>query len=74
MLATNKSVADLKMRECSIQGEGAVCLAKAMERNSTVRSLTSVTIQLGQNVQWPLLVCLRRINVWDLCGGSVGVE
>ena len=34
MLATNKSLADLN--HCNIQGEGAVCLAKAMEKNSTV--------------------------------------
>ena len=34
MLATNKSLA--KLYRCSIRGEGAVCLAKAMEKNSIV--------------------------------------
>ena len=36
MLATSKSLAKFTMDGCSIQGESAVCLAKAME-NSTVR-------------------------------------
>ena len=36
MLATNKSLAKLDMRECSIQGEGAVHLAKTLEMTSTL--------------------------------------
>ena len=37
MLGTNKTVAKVNMRECSIQGKAAICLAKALEKNSTVR-------------------------------------
>ena len=38
MLAINKSLTKLNIRCCSIQGEGAVCLAKAiMEENTTLR-------------------------------------
>ena len=40
MIATNKSLTRLDLRKYNIQGEGAICLAKALafpEKNSTVR-------------------------------------
>ena len=39
MLARNKSLSEIYMRCCSIQGEGAVCLAHAMKLNFTVSYL-----------------------------------
>ena len=54
MLATNKSLAELYISECSIQGEGAVCLAHALKVNSTVSYLD---VQLVQKVQQPLENC-----------------
>ena len=62
MLATNKSLTKLDMSRCSIWGEGAVCLAKALEKNSSVTEF-DIAIQLDQKVQLLLLVCLRRIRV-----------
>ena len=38
MLVTNKSLDKLDMSICYFQGKGAVCLVKAMEKNSSVTS------------------------------------
>ena len=77
MLATNNSLAELDMRECSIQGEGAVCLAKALENNSTVRVFYISCNPIGSEgaVAFASMLkknqCLKTLNLHD---DSVGVE
>ena len=79
MLATNRSLAELYISECSIQGEGAVHLAKALEENTTI---PLHTLRLGGNsirsegaVAFASMLknnqCLKTLNLW---GDSVGVE
>ena len=76
MLATNKSLTKLVISGCRIQGEGAVCLAKAMEKNSTVRELC-ICSSIGSEgiVAFACMLnknqCLKRLELND---DSVGVE
>ena len=46
MLVTN-NLAKLNMKEGSIQGENAVCLAKAMEKNFSVKEFANSGNQFG---------------------------
>ena len=76
MLATNKSLTELDMSGCSIQGEGAVYLAKAIEKNSTVRELC-ICSSIGSERAGAFASmvkknqCLRKLSLQDV---SFGVE
>ena len=77
MLATNKSLTKLNMRCCCIQGEGAVCLAKAIEKNSTVRELDIGYNAIGSVGTVAFASMLKRnycLKTLELCDDSVGVE
>ena len=78
MLATNKSLAKLYMSVVALSWEeGAVCLAKTMEKNSTVTEFNISLNPIGSEgaVAFASMLqknqCLKTLN---LCDGSVGVE
>ena len=57
MLATNKSLTELNMRGCSIQEQGAICLAKALEKNFTVKKF-----DISENPIGSRGACLPLLN------------
>ena len=75
MLATNKNLANLSMRRCSIGGEGAVCLAVGLEKNSTVKYLELSNIEGEGALAFSSMLkrnqCLKTLWLED---DSVGVE
>ena len=75
MLATNKSLTELYMTYCSIEGEGAVCLAKALEKNSTLREF-DIPIGSKGAISFASMLkknqCLKRLNLNDDSVGVVG--
>ena len=65
------------MSGCSIQGEGAVCLAKAMENNSSMTEFGVSYNPFGSEGAVAFASMLKnnqRLKTLDLCDDSVGVE
>ena len=79
MLSTNKTLAKLDMSGCSIQG-GAVCLAKAMEKNSTVSDLVMNYNPLGSEdaAAFASMLkrnqCLKILKLWLYDGSENALE
>ena len=62
LLLTNKSLTKLKMRECSIQGEGAVAFASMLKKNQCLKILDVRDDSVGVEGALELIESLNTIQ------------